>query len=124
MSGLPGAVADRPTAELTPTPRGTDGPGAGPGGLHDRGRRRPSAGIPAHRRPSRERLRVLLGTGIGAWLPPKHPPRRGSAVYGGTVEHPFEDVWDRLDDREWSLLLEQRDTHPVAADVAAVLIRL
>jgi hypothetical protein len=40
------------------------------------------------------------------------------------VEHPFEDVWDRLDDHERSLLLEQRGTHPVPADVAAVLIRL
>ena len=36
----------------------------------------------------------------------------------------FVDVWDALDDRERSLLLEQRHTVPVPGPVAAVLVKV
>jgi hypothetical protein len=45
-------------------------------------------------------------------------------TYGGNVEGRFEDAWERLDDQERSLLLEQRDTHPVPPSVATILIKL
>ena len=36
----------------------------------------------------------------------------------------FVDVWDALDDRERSLLLEQRHTVPVPAPVTVVLVKV
>ena len=44
-----------------------------------------------------------------------------TSAYGEVVDTRFEDAWERLDDRERSLLLEQRRTHPVPPAVATIL---
>ena len=47
-----------------------------------------------------------------------------NSAYGGTVDDRFEDAWERLDDGERSLLLEQRGSRPVPPAIAAILVRV
>ena len=47
-----------------------------------------------------------------------------NSAYRGKVDDRFEDAWERLDDQERSLLLEQRDTHPVPPPVATILSKV
>jgi hypothetical protein len=46
------------------------------------------------------------------------------SAYGQNVDARFEDAWERLDDSERSLLLEQRRTHPVPPSVATILVKV
>ena len=46
------------------------------------------------------------------------------SAYREKVDARFEDAWERLDDGERSLLLEQRRTHPVPPPVAMILVKV